>query len=102
MTEDQKKEALDLYKHGVRVASIHQLIGASDNEVKRYLYKVEGMASRNTKHRITTLDKIRRARLQGMQMQEIIEHLHLTKNQVNYLLRKAGMSLKGIDKSRGK
>jgi hypothetical protein len=102
MTEDQKKEALDLYKHGVRVKAIHQLIGSSDNEVKRYLYKVEGMALRNTKHRINTLDKIRRARLQGMQMQEIVDTLHLTKNQVNYLLRKAGTSLKGIDRSRGK
>ena len=102
MTDDQKKEALDLYRHGVRVASIHKLIGTTDGQVKRYLYKVECMALRNTKHRINTLDKIRKARLQGMQMQEIVDHLHLTKNQLNYLLRKAGMSLKGIDKSRGK
>lgn len=102
MTEEQKKEAISLYKHGVRVKAIHKLVGSTDNSVKQLIYKEEHLALRNTKHRINTLDKIRRARLQGMQMQEIVDTLHLTKNQVNYLLRKAGTSLKAIDRSRGK
>lgn len=38
MTEDQKKEALDLYRHGVRVKTIPLFINSTPSKVQRFLY----------------------------------------------------------------
>lgn len=102
MTEEQKAEVIRLYKLRIRVASISKLIGdVTDGSVKRYIYKTLGIATRNTKHRINTFDKIKKLRLSGKSVREIESIVKLNKNQINYLLRKAGTSFKEIDKSRG-
>jgi hypothetical protein len=46
MIEEQKREILELYKHGVRINSIPLLVGTTEGRVKRYLYKVLKVAKK--------------------------------------------------------
>jgi hypothetical protein len=100
MTEEQKQECLRLYKAGVRVATIHKLIGATDGSVKRYIYKTLELSSRNIKHRISTFEKIKALRIEGKKGCEIQATLGLEKNQIAYIMRKMGASFKLIDKQK--
>ena len=39
MTEEQKQEAISLYKHGVRVKTIPLFINSTPSKVQRFLYQ---------------------------------------------------------------
>lgn len=101
MTEEQKLEVVRLYNLGIRVASICQVVGASDGSVKRYLYKVLKLSNRNMKHSTGVLAKIKRLRIYGKKGKEIQEATGMSRNQIRYIMNVAGTSYKEIDKSRG-
>lgn len=99
MTEEQKKEALDLYRHGVRVNSIHKLIGATDGQVKRYFYKVMKIAKRNMKHSTGVLNQIKQLRSQGKRGKEIEQEVGMTNSQIRYLFHMTGTGYRKMDSS---
>lgn len=102
MTEDQKKEALDLYRHGVRVNSIHKLIGATDGQVKRYLYKILKVPCRNIKHSTKVLSEIKKLRSQGKRGKQIEQEVGMTNAQIRYLFHMTGTGYRKMDRNRGK
>lgn len=102
MTEEQKQECLRLYHAGVRVGSIHTLVGVTDAQAKRYIYKVEKLRKRNMSHSTAILATIKRLRWQGNKGKEIEAITGMSKNQIRYLMTEVGTNYRDIDKSRGK
>lgn len=102
MTEEQRQEALRLYHAGVRVASIHKFIGATDGQVKRYIYKVMKLSGRNMKHSTGILNEIKRLRSQGKRGKDIETAIGMKRSQINYLFRVTGMSYRELDNSKNK
>lgn len=101
MTEQQKAEALRLYHAGVRVESIHKLIGATDGQVKRYIYKIMKLSTRNMKHSTGVLNQIRNLRMKGHKGKDIEAIIGMSKNQIRYLMDQVGTSYKIMDQNRG-
>lgn len=99
MTEEQRQEALRLYHAGVRVASIHKLIGATDGQVKRYIYKVMKLSGRNMKHSTGILNDIKRLRSQGKRGKEIEMLTGMSKAQIRYLFEQTGTGYRKMDNS---
>jgi hypothetical protein len=102
MTEDQKSESIRLYRAGVRIATIPRLIGSTQGSVERYLYKTVGVASRNKVHKVTDIHRIEELRKKGLNGVQIRNELGIDRNQLNYILRKHGLSLKKMDNSNKK
>lgn len=101
MTENQKSEAIRLYRAGVSLVNIPILIGSTRGSVERYIYKNVGVASRNTSHKITTVLRIEELRRKGYSGVQIRNELGIDRNQMNYILRKYNTSLRKMDQSRG-
>lgn len=103
MNEQQKAEALRFYHAGVRVESIHKLLGGvTDGQVKRYIYKIMKLSSRNMKHTTGVISEIRRLRKEGKLGKEIELITGLTRSQIRYLFEQVGTSYKKIDYSNQK
>lgn len=98
MTDQQKQEALRLYKAGVTVKNIPQLVGSTIGAVERYLYKTLGVRSRNRIHTLVDFDTIKRLRLMRMNEKEIMNITGIDRMQLRYILRRNGSSLRQIDK----
>lgn len=97
MTDQQKQEALRLYKAGVTVKNIPNLIGSTTGSVERYLYKTLQVRARNHSHLVSDLNLIKRLRLQGKKEREILHVTGLKRSQLRYLLHSNGVGLRDFD-----
>ena len=98
MTDQQKQEALRLYKSGVTVKNIPQLIGSTDGSVQRYLYKTLQVRTRNQKYKVSDINVIKRLRMQGKKEREILDITGMKRNQLRYLLRSNGVGFRVFDR----
>lgn len=99
MNEEQKLEIQMLYHAGVRVESIHKLIGATDGQVKRYIYKIMKLSTRNMKHSTGVLNQIIKLRLQGKRGREIEMITGMKRSQIRYLFEQTGTGYRQMDNS---
>lgn len=98
MTDQQKQEALRLYKSGVTVKNIPHLIGSTNGAVQRYLYKTLQVRARNHKYKVSDLSVIKRLRMQGKKESEILDITGMKRNQLRYLLRSYGVGFRVFDR----
>ena len=98
MTDQQKQEALRLYKAGVTVKNIPQLVGSTTGAVERYLYKTLQLRARNHKYKVSDLNVIKRLRMQGKKEREILDITGMKRNQLRYLLRSNGVCFRVFDR----
>lgn len=98
MTDQQKQEALRLYKAGVAVKNIPQLVGSTTGAVERYLYKTLQLRARNHKYKVSDLNVIKRLRMQGKKEREILDITGMKRNQLRYLLRSNGVGFRVFDR----
>lgn len=97
MTDQQKQEALRLYKSGVTVKNIHLLIGSTKGAVERFIYKTMQLRSINHSHSVTDLNLIKRLRIQGKKEREILDLTGLKRSQLRHLLHSNGVGLRDFD-----
>lgn len=97
MTDQQKQEAIRLYKSGVTVNNIPRLIGSTKGAVERFIYKTLQLRARNHSHSVSDLNLIKRLRLQGKKEREILDLTGLKRSQLRYLLHSNGVGLRDFD-----
>jgi hypothetical protein len=102
MTEEQKQECLRLYHAGVMIKNIHTMVGVTDAQAKRYIYKVEKLRKRNMSHSTAILATIKRLRWQGNKGKDIEAIIGMSRNQIQYLMDQVGTNYREIDNSNQK
>lgn len=97
MTDQQKQEALRLYKAGVKLKNIIKLTGLTFNQIDNFIYKNLKLRSRNHKYKVSDLNLIKSLRLQGKKEREILDLTGLKRSQLRYLLHSNGVGLRDFD-----